>query len=133
MQLALYYINEELRKNQYVFTDKNSFVQYHDDVVNGRMAGWFAFVWDDFIMNSSEEQTMVQILQIVKTSIQNKGSHISVAELQAIPTQDSDFKVLYSRKPFSTVELIKIIDALIQMLQGTYGYSNYEIDIDYRY
>ncbi len=133
MQLALYYINEEFKENQYVFTNKNTILKYHEEVINGYMAGWFAFLWDEYILNTTEEQTMVQVLQNVKITLLNKGSNISISELQAIPTVDEDFKHLYSRKPFPISELIKIIDALIQMLQGTWTADNFDMDINYKY
>ncbi|WP_343534728.1 hypothetical protein [Pedobacter sp.] len=133
MQLAIYYINEELKKNQYIFINKDSLQKYHESIINGHMAGWLVLDWDTIIVNNVEEQTMIQILQIVKTTIRNKGSYISIAELQGIPTIDRDFKLFYSRKEFPTSELIKIVDALIEMLQGTWEFTNYDIDIDYRY
>ncbi len=131
MQLALYYINEELKKNQYIFTNKGYLQRYHESIINGNMAGWFAFLWDENLSNSSDEQTMLQVLENVKTTLQSKGEYISVAELQTIPTEDKDFKRFYGRYPFPTSELIKIIDALIQMLQGTWESTNYNMDINY--
>ncbi len=131
MQLALYYINEELKKNQYIFTNKGYLQRYHESIINGNMAGWFAFLWDEKLSNSSDEQTMLQVLENVKITLQNKGSFISVAELQTIPTEDKDFKRFYGRYPFPISELIKIIDALIQMLQGTWESTNYNMDINY--
>ena len=132
MQLALYYIHEEFKKDQYIFVQKEILIDYHLTVINGQMGGWFAFLWDSYISNSSEEQTMIQILQIVKNKIHNKGTYISLTELKAIPTVDGDFKLFY-RKPFPTFELIKILDALILMLQGNWNHKSYDIDIDYYY
>ena len=131
MQLVLYYINEELKKNQYIFTNKGYLQRYHESIINGNMAGWFAFLWDEKLSNSSDEQTMLQVLENVKITLQNKGSFISVAELQTIPTEDKDFKRFYGRYTFPISELIKIIDALIQMLQGTWESTNYNMDINY--
>jgi len=133
MQLAIYNINEELKKNQYIFTNKDALQEYHESIINGHMAGWLILDWDTIIVNKAEEQNMIQILQIVKTTILNKGSYISVGELQAIPTMDKDFKLFYSRKPFPTSELIKIVDALIEMLQGTWEFTNYDMNINYQY
>jgi hypothetical protein len=72
-------------------------------------------------------------LQNVKISLQNKGAFISVSELQSIQTNDKDFKYLYSRNPFPVAELIKIIEVLIQMLQGIWASNNYDMDINYKY
>ncbi|MCT2562723.1 hypothetical protein [Chryseobacterium herbae] len=100
--------------------------------INGEMAGWFAFLWDTYISDSSEEQTMIQILQNVKNIIQNKGSYITLIELQSIPTKDEDFKRFYN-KPFPTEDLEKIINALIKMLEGTWDLTNYDMYINYYY
>jgi hypothetical protein len=132
MQLLIHYINEELKKSQHIFTNKNRFLRENKNIINGMYAGYFAIIWDRIIVNSTEEQTMIQILQTVKTVIQNKGAFISVSELQGIPTSDGDFKIFY-RKPFPTAELIKILDALIQMLQGTWTSTNFDMEINYRY
>lgn len=130
IQLALYYINEELKNKKYLFANKNSLQKYNEDVVNGSMAGWFAFLWDDYILNSSEEQILIEILKSTKSSIVSKGKVISVDELQCIPTKDKDFHIFY-RKPFPINELIRIIDALLQMLEGTWSYENYDMEINY--
>ena len=130
IQLALYYINEELKNKKYLFVNKNSLQKYNNDVVNGSMAGWFAFLWDDYILSSNEEQIMIQVLQSTKSSMLSKEKFISVDELQGIPTRDRDFSVFYC-KPFPISELIKIIDALLQMLQGTWSYANYDMEINY--
>ena len=132
MQLALYYIHEELKKNQYVFIRKETLTDYHLMVINGKMGGWFAFLWDEYISNSSEEQTMVQILQIVKDRIHHKGVYISLSELQSIPTVDGDFKIFYN-KPFPTADLINILETLIEMLQGNWNHEAYNMHINYYY
>jgi hypothetical protein len=100
-------------------------------VINGKMGGWFAFLWDEYISNSSEEQTMVQILQIVKDRIHHKGAYISLSELQSIPTVDGDFKIFYN-KPFPTADLINILETLIEMLQEI-GIMRLMICINYYY
>ena len=44
MELALYYIHEELKKDQYIFIQKRILTNYHLMVINGQMGGWFAFL-----------------------------------------------------------------------------------------
>lgn len=132
MQLALYYIHEELKKDQYVFIQKETLTDYHLMVINGKMGGWFAFLWDEYISNSSEEQTMVHILQIVKDRIHHKGAYISLSELESIPRVDGDFKIFYN-KPFPTADLINILETLIEMLQGNWDHEAYDIHINYYY
>ena len=129
IQLAFCYIYQEAKKSQYIFSNKQEILESLQDDING----YLVLMWHDDLVNQSDEQTMLQVLQNVKTALQSKGAYISVAELQGIPTEDKDFKRLYSRKPFPTAELIKIIDALIKMLQGTWESTNYNMDINYQY
>ncbi|MDF0720561.1 hypothetical protein P0M11_11185 [Kaistella sp. PBT33-4] len=131
MQLAMHYINQELIKPIYTLTNKQTVLDSLQLDIDGFTSGYLVLTWDNYLINSSEEQTMISVLQNVKTTLQNKGAFISVSELQAIPTQDWYFKVYY-RKPFPTAELIKIIDVLIQMLQGTWTSTNYDMKINYK-
>lgn len=132
MQLVMHYIHQELIKTQYNFSNKQDLVDDLEDNINGICSGYIGLNWEDVIVaGTTEEQTMISALQNVKTTLQNKGAFISVNELQAIPTEDWDFKVYY-RKPFPTSELIKIVDALIQMLQGTWTSTNYDMKINYK-
>lgn len=131
IQLAWHYVNQEIVKNQYSFTNKAKILRKLHSGINGFNTGYLVLSWDNSIINSTEEQTMILVLQTVKTTLQNKGAFISVSELQSIPTEDEDFKIYY-RDPFPTVEIIKILDALIQMLQGTWTSTNYSMDIVYK-
>jgi len=134
IQLAIYYICKEAKESQYVFSNKQELIEDFEEKINGIQNGWMVLAWyDEVITSPAEVQTMLQVLQNVKITLQSKGNNISVAELQSIPSDDSGFKNLYSRKPFPTIELIKIIDALIKMLQGTWDSTNYNMDINYRY
>ena len=134
IQLAFCYIYQEAKKNQYNFSNKQDLLGDFEDKINGYRNGYLILGWDeDVITSQAEEQTMLQVLQNVKITLQSKGSYISVEELQSIPAEDKDFKRLFSRKPFPTSELIKIIDALIKMLQGTWDSTNYSMDINYQY
>ena len=133
IQLAFCYIYQEARKSQYIFSNKDDLMYDFETSINGLRQGYLVLNWDEDLTNQSDEQRMLQVLQNVKITLQSKGSYISVAELQAIPTEDDDFKVLFSRKPFPATELIKIIDALIKMLQGTWDSTNYSMDINYQY
>ena len=127
IQLAFCYIYQEAKKSQYIFSNKQEILESLQDDING----YFVLMWHDDLVNQSDDHSMLQVLQNVKTALQSKGAYISVAELQTIPTEDKDFKRFYGRYPFPTSELIKVIDALIQMLQGTWESTNYNMDINY--
>jgi len=130
MQLAFYYIHQEIILPNYVFINKQEIIESMEDDINGSTKTYFVLMWHNDLINSTEEQTMIQVLQNVKTTLQNKGAFISVAEMQAIPTEDRTFKWLFCENPFHTADLIKIIDALIQMLQGTWESTNYNMDAE---
>lgn len=133
-QLAIYYIYTEVKKSQYIFSNKQEFLEDFEDKINGIQNGWMVLGWyDDVITSPTEVQIMLQVLQNMKSALQGKGAYISVAELQSIPSDDFGFKTLYSRNPFPSAELIKIINALIKMLQGTWDSTNYSMDINYQY
>lgn len=131
MQLTWHYVNQEIVKNQYSFTNKAKILRKLHSGINGFNTGYLVLSWDTSLANTTEEQTMVQVLQNVKSTVQSKGAYITVEELQAIPTEDEDFKIFY-RDPFPTAELIKILDALIQMLQGTWTSTNFGMKISYK-
>lgn len=130
MQLLFHYVNDEISKPYCNFVQKNQLIynlQFH---IDGYSAGFLSLDWKGYLDNS-EINTMMQVLQNVKATIQNKGTFIAVSELQAIPTEDWYFKIYY-QKSFPTSELIKIVDALIQMLQDTWTSTNYSMDINYK-
>ncbi|OCA74793.1 hypothetical protein BBI00_10815 [Chryseobacterium arthrosphaerae] len=132
MQLAIYYISEELKKSQYTFVNKTELLDTLDSSIKGYDKGFLVLLWDEELEGTVDEQTMILLLQNVKASLMNKGDMISLTELKAIPTDDPDFERLYSRNPFPTSELIKIMDALIQMLNGSWTSTNLYLDINYR-
>ena len=132
MQLAIYYISEELKKSKYTFVNKTELLDTLDSSIKGYDTGVLVLLWDEELEGTADEQTMILVLQNVKASLINKGDMISLTELKAIPTDDPDFERLYSRNPFPTSELIKIMDALIQMLNGSWTSTNLYLDINYR-
>lgn len=132
MQLAIFYISEELKKSQYTFVNKTELLDTLDSSIKGYDKGFLVLLWDEELVGTDDEQTMIQVLQNVRTSLLSKGSMISLAELKSILTDDPDFEILFSSKPFPTSELIKIMDALIQMLNGSWTSTNLYMDINYK-
>lgn len=132
MQLAIFYISEELKKSQYTFVNKTDLLDTLDSSIKGYDKGFLVLLWDEELVGTDDEQTMIQVLQNVKASLLSKGNMISLAELKSIPTDDPDFERLFSSKPFPTSELIKIMDALIQMLNGSWTSTNLYMDINYK-
>lgn len=129
MQLAYCYVYDELKKIQYNITNKDDLLYSIKFHIDGYSTGSMSLAWNN--LNQSDKQTMLQVLQSVKNSLQSKGLYISVSELQTIQSDDDYFKSF--TKPFPTAELIKIIDALMQMLQGTWDSTNYDMKINYKY
>lgn len=132
MQLVWCYVLQEIIKPQYNFTNKQEIVEDIELDINGIHSGYLVLTWNDYLINSSEEQTMIQVLQNVRTTLQNKGTFISIEEQKTIATEDHTFEYILGRKPFPTAELIRVIDALIQMLEGTWTSTNYNMDLNWR-
>jgi hypothetical protein len=133
MQLVLHYIYKEASKPQYTITNKPLFLEDMKFKIDGYANGYMTLGWGGFIESTVEKQTMIQILQNVKTTLQSKGINISVSELMSIPTADETLKYMLDKKPFPTAELIRVIDALIQILEGTWESTNYNMDLNWRY
>lgn len=130
MQLVFYYIFNEINKPQYNVTDKPNLLEYMSICINGYVSP--SLGWVSHLTTKTEEQTMIQVLQNVKTTLQNKGAFISIQEQKTIQTEDHTLEYMLGKKPFPTTELIKVIDALIQMLQGTWESTNYNMDLNWR-
>ena len=132
MQLVFHYIHQEIIKPEYNFTNKQEIIESMEDDINGLTKTYLVLMWHNDLVNSSEEQTMIQVLQNVRTTLQNKGTFISIEEQKTIATEDHTFEYILGRKPFPTTELIRVIDALIQMLEGTWTSTNYNMDLNWR-
>ncbi|WP_316757780.1 hypothetical protein [Pedobacter aquatilis] len=133
MQLLFNYLYNEIQKNHYIFSEKDNLVDDFKEGAKGWCKGYFALSWEEILKSYSDEQNLINLLQNTKIILQNKESTISVAEIQSIDVEDDTFKYLFSRKPFPTSELLKIIDVLIEMLQGTWNSNNYNMEINYSY
>jgi hypothetical protein len=132
MQLTWHYVLQEIIKPQYNFVNKQDLIEDFQQDIDGIHAGYLGLMWDNDIENASEEQTMIQVLQKVKITLQNKGAFISIQEQKTIQTKDHTLEYMLGKKPFPTAELIRVIDALIQMLQGTWESTNYNMDLNWR-
>ncbi|QIH35521.1 hypothetical protein [Sphingobacterium sp. DR205] len=133
MQLVTHYIYEEAKKEQYIFSNKEDILEDMEWDINGIHAGYLVLMWHEYFNGAPDEQVMLQVLGNVKKTLQNKGPQISVAELMSIKTEDHVLKYILDKKPFPTAELIRVIDALIQMLEGTWESTNYDMDLNWRY
>lgn len=70
---------------------------------------------------------MIRLLEKVVYDLEQKGEYISVEELQAFPSEADGWKSFWDR-PFKTSNMLKIFNALIQMLKGEWDSTNYNMD-----
>lgn len=129
-QLIFQLIYTELQKTQYSFDNKLDILGDLEDKVNGYRNGYIVLGWEDDLLNQTEEQTMILLLQNIITYLQTKGKYITISELKAMPTQDEHWKAVMDRD-FPVSELIRIFNVLIQMLQGTWESTNYDMKINW--
>lgn len=132
MQLTMHYIYTEVVKPQHIFSNKQELIENLEESINGYYHGYLTLYWN-YIFNESDKQVMIQVLLNVKLDLQNKGNNISVEELKNISTEDYLLSSLFDKKPFPTTELIRVVDALIEILQGTWNSTDYDMDLNWRY
>lgn len=133
MQLVLHYILEEAKKPEHLLPNKADLVMDLKFHINGYSRSYMSVGLFNDIESSADEQLMIQLLNTVKTTLQNKGNLISVEELMKIPTDDLALKYILDKKPFPTAELIRVIDALIQMLERTWVHKDYQMELNWTY
>ncbi|MGN7866994.1 hypothetical protein [Chryseobacterium sp. 22458] len=133
MQLVLHYILEEAEKPECSLPDKEDLVMDLKFHINGYSRGYMSVGLFDSIESPADEQLMIQLLNDVKTGLQKKGNLISVEELMKIPTEDLAFKYILDKKPFPTAELIRVMNALIQMLERIWDHKDYQMELDWTY
>ena len=130
MQLAFFYIYEEMRKPNYQFSHKSDLLYDCEAIINGRRSSYLVLNWNDFLVNTPDVQLMIELLENAVMFLQKKGSYISVSELQNMPTQDEHWLMIMDRE-FPVNELIKIFAALIEMLHGKWTSTNYDMKISW--
>jgi len=131
LQLTYYYIYLELGKPQYTLPNKAKLLEFIKFQIDGFAVDMMSLGWNSYFVDNPEIQMMIDMLERVKADLLSRGSHITVQELQSIISDDDFFKNFISERPFPVSEQIKIIDALIQLLKGTWEYTNYSMEVDY--
>jgi hypothetical protein len=131
MQLVYCYIYTELSKSEYSITKKDDMLYSIKFHIDGWSTGIMALGWFDYVQSKSDKKNILSVLENTKSMLQLKGDYIEVNELQNIKTEDEDFKLFY-RTPFPISELIKVINALIEMVEGVWNSTNYNMEIKYK-
>jgi hypothetical protein len=131
MQLAYHYIHQELLEPIYdAFSNKQGLILDCELKINGMQFGYFSVMWDEDLSNDADRLLMIQLINQVITNLQAKGDYITVEELKAIPTEDDHWEGIITSKPFPVNDLLKIFNAMIQVLNGTWESSNYNMDAE---
>jgi hypothetical protein len=102
-----------------ILRKKTDFLKETDMLVQGYAFGELWLGWKKYITTEEESKTMIELLENIKINLQNKSPEISTEEIQAIPIDDSHFKRCIA-SPFPVSELMKITEALTQMVSGTW-------------
>jgi len=129
-QLIFQFIYAELQKPQYVFSRKIEILEDCKDIVNGVTNGYMALMWHELLINQSDEETMIQVLKNIIKNLYAKGHSITMAELKSMPSEDEHWKAVMN-KDFPVNELIRIFNALIQILEGNWESTNYDMKINW--
>ena len=126
MELAFQYIYTELKTGNYHFSMMENLLYDCEVVINGWNRSYLTLTWKYDLPNSEDEQEMIFLLENIIVKLQNKGEYISIEELQSFTPEATDWKNFWS-KPFRTINLLNIFDALIKTLKGEWDSTNYEV------
>ncbi|KQR67667.1 hypothetical protein [Pedobacter sp. Leaf176] len=111
--------------------NKQEIIDDLKDKFNGLRNGYIILGWEDELVCQTDEETMVQVLHNIIIVLQHKGKYVTVSEIQAMPSEDRHWKAVMDRN-FLTAELIRIFTAMIQMLQGTWTSSDFDMKINWK-
>ncbi|MGY0041042.1 hypothetical protein [Pedobacter sp. NJ-S-72] len=95
---------------------------------NGENIGVVNILLDNHISNQTDKNSLINIFEQTKILILSKGIELSIADLNAFENRKADdyFKSEW-RYPIKTQSLVKTIDIMIQLLNGTWQSSNYGV------
>lgn len=130
MELTYQYIFAELQKENYVFSNKEDVLFDAETAAKGRCSTWLALMWHETLTSQSDELEMIRVLETVVADLETKEEHISVEELQSFSSDAEDWNDSWS-EPFKTDNVIRTINALIQMLKGEWESTNYDMKLDW--
>jgi hypothetical protein len=130
LQVVLHYILQELKLPKYSFSNKAHIIDDFEFIINGYMHSYLYLSLADLLDDTIKAQEFVRVLQQVKLNFRFKDEFISVAELLAIPTEDDSFREVFGYWPYSKFEVILIIDALNELITGTWnrGIENFDLN-----
>jgi len=128
VQLAFHFIYDEMLKPSYVFTNKPDLLYDCLAIINGHRSGVLVLNWDDDLEGAEDEQQMILLLTNVVATLRSKGAYIPAAELQAMPTEDAHWLRVMD-KDFPVAELVRICEALIQLLRRSWEGENDAMEI----
>lgn len=120
MQLMFFYIHEEMLDGRYFFAGKEAFLSRLDFYAKGYAFGEPHLGWSRFLTTGRESETMIVLLGNLIVRLHSKGPEISREEIEAIPVDDFHFK-MYLDNPFPVSRLIRIAEALIRMISGSWN------------
>ena len=132
LQLVLHYILQELKLPKYSFSNKADIIDDFEFIINGYMHSYLNLPLETLLDDTVNAQEFVRVLQQVKLNFRFKDEFISVGELLAIPSKDISFRDVFSDWPYSKFEVILIIDALIELITGTWnrGVENFDLNFE---
>ncbi|CAL2080609.1 hypothetical protein [Tenacibaculum sp. 190524A05c] len=133
MELTYEYILQALNN----INEKISIREELEDDINfnitGLAKGMLTLTWQSFLKDKDQESEMIFVLEETKKLLNSKEEFISVRELNSYENKKEDVASKWP-KPIKTLEVIKIVDALILMLKNEWNKpSNYEMDIEYSF
>lgn len=133
MELTYEYILQALHSIEDDLNIREELIWDIEFNIKGFARGMLTLTWHSFLKDKEQIDEMVLVLNNTKNLLLDKGEYISVEELNKYEVKKEDLASHWP-KPIQTSEVIKIVDALMLMLQDKWDKpNNYGMDIEYSF
>ena len=132
MELTYEYVLQTLHAIEGDLSIREELIEDIEFNINGLAKGMLTLTWGSFLKNEEQLNEIVLVLNDTKNLLSNKGEYISVEELNEYEVKKKEMASNWP-KPIKTAEVIKIIEAIILMLNDEWDEPNYSMSIDYSF
>lgn len=133
MELTYEYILQAIDNIEDNLNIREELIEDIEFNINGLAKGMLTLTWHSFLKNDEQVDEMIFVLNNTKNLLLDKGEYISAEELNKYEIKKEDVASKWP-KPIKTSEVIKIVEALILMLNDEWDKpNNYAMDIDYSF
>ncbi|MEP0263112.1 hypothetical protein [Dokdonia sp.] len=132
MELTYEYVLQALNSIEDDLSIREELIEDIEFNINGLARGMLTLTWYSFLKNEEQLNEIDLVLNNAKNLLLDKGEYILVEELNKYEVKKKEMASKWP-KPIKTSEVIKIVEALILMLNDEWYEPNYSMNIDYSF